>query len=170
MTATTNGHQTATRGRRLYGARELMLIQDLAVGDHTYSELAERYDVAEQSINNFANRNRQRIADAARGQVEALANLWITRKEMRIATYQAEADRNLLLIDNIEAAVADISESVGVPVSPDTDKITRLQTNVFRALASAAEETGQLPTRSPAENRPRLRHVIEGLDGWEGAT
>jgi hypothetical protein len=167
MTATTNGQQPATRGRRLYGARELMLIQDLAAGDQTYGELAERYEVAEQSINNFAHRNRHRITAAAHSQVEAMAGLWIIRKELRVATYQAEADRNLLLIDNIEAAVADISESVGTPISPDTDKITRLQANIFRALAAVAEESGQLPTRTPADDRPRLRHVVEGLDGWD---
>ena len=163
MTEQTETRTRAPRSPNITGARELRLIEELAVGDRSYAELAEAYELSNTStIANFANRNRQRIAEAARGQADHLRHLWVTRKEMRIVTYQAEIERNIRLIEGIEEAVADISNSVGLPISPDTDKIARLQANMFRAQQAVAEETGEAhPTQS-------YRYTLEGEDveGW----
>jgi len=145
-----------------------MLIHDLAVGDTQQADLAEKYDVGDaQVIANFAQRNKHKITEAKQDLSNRMVGLWVQRKELRVACYEAEIDRNLIMIEDIQGAVSDISQSTGIPISPDTDKIMRLQSNIFRALQSVAEETGQLPTRSPdLGNAKVVRHIIEGLENW----
>lgn len=163
---------TATRKRAVHlsGARGLMLIQALAVGDRKHADLAQEFDVEEKTVSNFADRNRLAIRMAAQDQANKIAGLWIARKELRIATYQAEADRNLQLIEDMQEAVAAFSESAEIPMTPDVDKLARLQSNIFRAMSAVAEENGDLPSRAPEPPRQaQVRLVIEGLDDWDTA-
>lgn len=164
MTETTTEAEAPVRlrARRLTGARELTCIEDCATGDMSIEELADKYEVEPHTIENFKGRHRRAIAAAAAKQLDANAHLWITRKELRLATWQAEADRCIRLIEDIEAACADISESTGMPISPDTDKISRLQSNLFRALAA-------IDSLDDGEGPKTLRHRIEGLEGWPNA-
>jgi hypothetical protein len=147
------------RAPKLTGARELLLIEELATGDLAHAELAERFECAEHTITNFASRNSDRIAAAAQAQVAKLpAEVWIGRKEMRLAQYQAEVLRNLRLIEEMEETAAATAESLGLPgLGPDPDKIARLQTNIFRALAAAREESGD------GDRGRSLVHIIKGV-------
>jgi hypothetical protein len=163
---------TAIRQRsvKITGARALMLIQALAVGDRKYADLADDFAVEEKTITNFADRNRMAIREAARDQASKVAGLWIVRKELRIATYQAEAERNLELIEDMQEAVRAFSESAEIPMSPDTDKLARLQSNIFRAMQAVAEECGDLPSRqAEPPKQSGVRYIIEGLENWDAA-
>ena len=137
-----------------------MLIQDLAVGDMSHADLAEKYEVATQTITNFASRKKHRIAEVAQNQVDELVGLWVARKELRVATYQAEIERNLELINDM------VDSLMHFPIPPETDKITRLQAVILKALKDVAVEAGQVRAAGDQDDRPVVRHIIEGLDAW----
>ena len=156
----TNGDERPRRSAQLTGARELMLIQDLAVGDMSHADLAEKYEVAEHTVTNFAWRKKHRIAEVAQNQVDELVGLWIARKELRVATYQVEVERNLELINDMVESLSHF------PIPPETDKITRLQAVILKALKDVAVEAGQVRAAGDQDDRPVVRHVVEGLDAW----
>ena len=136
-----------------------MLIQDLAVGDMSHADLAAKYEVEPKTVTNFAYRNKHRVAVIAQNQVDELAGLWIARKQYRVATYQAEVDRNLELINDMVESLSHF------PIPPETDKITRLQAVILKALKDVAVEAGQV--KGDPETRQLVRDVIEGLDSWD---
>src|ERR1044072_6122073 len=147
--------QTRQRAVKITGARKYLLIQDLAGGDRKYGDLPDEYEVEEKTIRNIASECRYEIQQAARDQADKVirSGLFYARKAVRLAMYEDEIKRNLDLIEKIQAESEAISASVGLPAPPDTDKIARLQTNMFKAAQSMAEETGQLASRQPEPPR-----------------
>ena|SRR5215217_3632479 len=161
---------TRIRARKILGARELMLVQDCAADDMNNDELAEKYEVDKHTIENFKTRKWREIAAAAKEQVDKLEGFWIARVEYRVAQLQSEAERNIALIEAIEAESEQISESIGLPAPPDTSKVVQLQTNIFRALQMAAEQTGQLPTRNNEQAQgKKYRYSVDVPADWEDA-
>lgn len=158
MTATAT--EVRQRSPRLTGARRLLLIQDLAVGDMKAEDLAEKYGVEVKTIYNFADRERIAIGAAARDQADKCSGLLYSRKEARLALYDGEIERNLELISDLE-------ESLGMVASAD---IVRLQGSIFKAAEAIAVETGDLPSRAPQQPQSAgVRLIIEGLDDDEAA-
>jgi gas vesicle protein len=151
---------TAAQAARIRGTDELALILDLAVGDLTAEQLADKYGKKTRTIYNFKHDNRHKIAEQKRHLGNEMATLWIARKEMRVKVYELQADKNMGLIEQIEDEAAQQMDL------PDSDKIARLQDRIFKALGAAAEELGHLPTRTPGEGPApvQLRHTIKGVD------
>jgi hypothetical protein len=155
---------TRQRAPKLIGARELMLIEELAVADHSHAELAERLGVAEKTVDNFASRNRDRIAAAARDQTDKLAGLWIARKELRIAEYQSMYERDRKMIEDMEETAEAFAESADLPgLGPDVDKVVKLHGDMRSILSTVADETGQLSPRMPERPQRGHIHIIRGV-------
>lgn len=152
--------ETITRPRaiKFTGARELMLIEELAVGDKTHAELAEMFECEEKTITNASSRLRDRIAAAAEKQTAQLTGIWVARKEMRLAQLQGEIERNLRLIEDMETTAREFAESANLPgLGPDPDKLTKLQGIVLKAIAQAREESGG------SSSQGTHVHIIRGV-------
>lgn len=153
------------RAPNLVGVRELMLIEELATADRTHADLAEEFGVSTSAIDNFVARNKGRIAAAAQAQTDQLVGLWITRKQMRLAIYRAAIDTDMQIIADMPEAYDALSDSVRVPMGPDPAKVAQLQGVILRALEAVARETGQFGDQQQ-QGPSKLRHVVEGLEGW----
>jgi hypothetical protein len=128
------------KARPIRGRHRLALLRDLAVGDFTAAELAEKYDRAVGTINTFKYNHKAEIAEIRSNPDDEFAGLWIAQKKNRIAVYQSQVDR--------------------LEESDDPKLLARSQT----ALRSVAEELGQLPNKSTvAIETPKLQVQIEGI-------
>jgi hypothetical protein len=118
------------------GSLRAELIRDLALGELTHPELAEKYGRAVQSIANFSSRNSDAIRRAKQVQSDEYQGLSYAGKWERLAF------REQLLLD-IEARLED----------PDLSHTQRNRYSVTadKLLHSIAEERGELPVRGALE-------------------
>jgi hypothetical protein len=118
------------------GSLRAELVRDLALGELTHPQLAEKYGRAQQSIANFSSRNSDAIRRAKQVQSDEYQGLSYAGKWERLAF------REQLLLDiNERLADPDLSHTQRNRYSVTADKL----------LHSIAEERGQLPTRSHLE-------------------
>ena len=129
--------------KRIRGHVALALVRELALGDSTQRDIAERYGYSEQSISLFKTRNADRIAAVQADEQNAYAGLWIADKAARVAAYEADVER-------VDEFLAD-----GAP----TADLMRVR---HSALRSAAEELGQL--KQTVETTQRITYAVEGVD------
>jgi hypothetical protein len=67
------------------GVLRAELIRDLALGELTHDQLAEKYDRVTQAISNFASRNKDEIRRAKQAQSDEYQSLGYAEKGERIA-------------------------------------------------------------------------------------
>jgi hypothetical protein len=129
----------------LRGHKKWDLIRELAAGDRSQSQLAEKYGVTSNRISSF-NRQYADEIQAVRNDLEnKFAGLWIAQKEKRLQEYQEDVDRlNVTLEVELDAVALRIKHN---------------------ALLRAAEEMGQLPTKQTLQVEQRTVHYqIEGVN------
>lgn len=117
---------TAPRKPRIRGRLALAILVDLAAGDLTFRELAEKYDRHTTDLHAFAHKPENEDAvRAMRAQAgDRLAGLWISRKENRVAELQASYER--------------LTADLGDARDPAAERAAQA------ALRAVAEELGQL--------------------------
>jgi hypothetical protein len=118
------------------GSLRAELVRDLALGELTHEQLAEKYDRVPQAITNFSSRNKDEIRRAKQVQSDEYQGLGYAEKWQRLAF------REQLLLDiNERLADPDLSHTQRNRYSVTADKL----------LHSIAEERGQLYARSSLE-------------------
>lgn len=117
------------------------LVKDLALGEKTHRQLAERYGVVRETVQRFARDNRLEIEHAREMLGDAYAGLWIAQKENRVAEYQVAAEK--------------MSEG-------DSPRHAEVLVNVLKAVA---DEMGDLPQRASVQvNNTEVRYEVHGVD------
>jgi hypothetical protein len=124
------------RADNIRGSLRAELVRDLALGELTHEQLAEKYDRQVQSIHNFASRNKDEIRRAKQVQSDEYQGLGYAEKWERLAF------REQLLLD--------INERLQDPDLSHTQR-NRYAVTVEKLLHGIAEERGQLPTRAQLE-------------------
>jgi hypothetical protein len=130
------------------GTLRAELVRDLALGDLTHEQLAEKYERHPQAITNFSSRNKDEIRRAKQVQADEYQGLSYAGKWERVAF------REQLLLD-IEARLDD-------PGLSDTQR-NRYSVTADKLLHSIAEERGQLYARSALEVS-MTGNPFEGID------
>jgi hypothetical protein len=149
------------------------LVYDLAAGELTMRQLGAKYGVTAASVHEFKKRHRAEIDHQRDNLNDRFAQLWIAEKTARLAAYQRTAEladseiqkavEGRLVIGADAADVEDMED--GAMVADVSGPVSRYDRMRARALRSAAEELGQLPTRTTvALEATTIRHIIEGVD------
>lgn len=150
------------------------LIKKLAdMGDTTYEDLAEEFDVPVDTIYQFNYRNKAAIRAVQEGREEQFEHLWAVNKENRLTLIIARVEELQERLDELVREATRQSEEMSrnfgdeaAPVlvnGPEWRAYSREQTKL---LDQIADETGQKPNRQPPEpaRGPALRTVVEGVD------
>lgn len=163
-----------TRKRQLdRGRNRINLIRDLASGK-SGTDLAEKLGVTPGAIYAFQRRHADAIEAAAADFESEFAGLWIASKAKRLAEIESVAA-------HIDALMSDeVAEALDEWVSSKEDHekehaLERLaesalgDPNALRiklaALKQAAEELGQIPTKTVVEVKGSVvNYVVEGVD------
>jgi hypothetical protein len=118
------------------GVLRAELIRDLALGELTHDQLAEKYDRVTQAISNFASRNKDEIRRAKQAQSDEYQSLGFAEKGERIAL------RERLIAEIVERLESgELSDSQWKGYGNLVDKLAR----------SIAEERGELYQKSQVE-------------------
>lgn len=122
------------------------LIVDLAHSDKTQQELAEKYDVTQGAISQFATRHRAEIDEVRRNAEDKYAGIAIADKANRLATYWDILETALKPTPKVngkgELVYGQPDENGERPVIMEIDGAVAL-----KALRNVAEELGELPNR-----------------------
>jgi len=127
---------TEERAEKIRGSLRAELVRDLALGELTHEQLAEKYDRHPQAITNFSSRNKDEIRRARQVQSDEYQGLGYAEKWERLAFREQ-------MLRDIEARLED----------PDLSHTQRNRYSVTadKLLRSIAEERGQLYARSQLE-------------------
>jgi hypothetical protein len=123
------------------------LCRDLAIGNMTQSQLAEKYGVTQPCISYNLRLRAEEIA-AIKADIEnEFAGMWIAQKQSRVAEYQSDAER----------------------INTALDKSDELDPKLLRAknaaLKAAAEEMGQLSAKVQVQvQTQQVDYWIDGCD------
>lgn len=150
------------------------LIHDLAEGTLTNRALATKYGAESVgTISQFKAKHKAEIEQAREAIGNKLASLLIADKQWRLAQYQdtvghANDEVALVLARRVvfgtEDADGEDAED-GALVADVSGALARLWRARDRALRSASEELGQLPTRTTVQITPvTIRHIVEGVN------
>ncbi len=156
----TGSEQSSERSPRAPIARKLSrpwivrkLVRDIALSNKTERVLAEEYDCAPSSINEFKQRHASEINAVREDAENEFAGLWIADKQNRIKVYEEQIEH---ITDRIE-------EGRLGKLAEDEAALLRL---VQSGLKSVAEEMGQLTARVAVQGEvgARVTHEVVGLD------
>jgi hypothetical protein len=142
--------ESRARRENIRGRDRYRLVRDLAIGDATPVELADKFDCAELTVKGFAKRNAEEI-DAYKADLsdDKLRANWSFNKSQRIAEYTQD-------IEDINVVLERQLESEGKLNS-------RLLEMKHKALESIAKELGQLlPVDGPVSGSLTVK--LEGVD------
>ena len=129
------------------------LIRELAEGKHTQQQLADKYDVTQPAISDFARRHRLRIEEVRRSVDQEYAGVWVADKRKRVEEYLSQIEYCRSLLDDPDKQAK---------VNVGTAEIIRTAQS---ALHAVSEELGQLPARAVKhEGGVSVRYEIAGVD------
>jgi hypothetical protein len=138
------------------GHKRLELCRDLALSELSHRELAHREGVATADIAAFAQDHQTEIAEvraALAGQLAIeTAGLWISKKQNRLAEYQAE-------IEEIRDYLAEL-RGAGISWSRAHRDMLKMYMDMFR---QTADELGAYPQRAqaPARTGQTVHYIID---------
>jgi hypothetical protein len=141
----------------------LSLMRDIAIGDKSDPQLCRTYDMTARELPAFAAMYADEIAEIAQaiaGSADAaLAGLWITRRQNRLAELQSD-------IDDINGAIDELRADGGsliiqFAMSKSYQGLLRSKLGVLKA---AAEEIDGPRRRDEPEDRNAVHYVIEADD------
>jgi predicted transcriptional regulator len=128
------------------GVRKFLLIRDLAGGELTQVEIAEKYGISQPAVYQFIQRNKAEIDRVKADLEDKLSQLWIARKEARIAQYQGYNEQ-----------LTDLAELV------EDEKVPGVLKTAMTALRSVAEELGHLAPKDNGE-ATKIDVHLHGVD------
>jgi hypothetical protein len=117
--------------------------RELAAGDVSQAAIARKWGIARQTLNDFAHRHAERIADIRAHLDDDYAGLWIANKEARIAAYMDEFER---------------LEHGRNSEHHEWSKARQA------ALRAVADELGAIPNRSSVQVTGIVTHRLIGVD------
>jgi hypothetical protein len=133
------------------------LINDLAVGEKTYPELAEEYGVVEQSVYQFRSRHRAAIHAKKQDLSSEFGHIWATQKGNRLRGLTDRLEEVVHQIELIHEHAQRETELIRT-VDPDAAEVRCNSRELlaydkeYRALArEIADQCGQLPQRVSLE-------------------
>lgn len=132
-----------SEGRKVFGARKLRLLHELAAGVKTQTELAEQYGITQGRISQILSESAEQIEAIRSRADDEFSGLWLADRRNRIAEYQGHVER---INDKLDAK----------PDAVDHNLIRASQI----ALKGIAEETGQLTTKTFNE----VAYRVHGVD------
>ena len=129
------------------------LINDLAVGQKSYPDLAAEYGVVEQSLHQFKHRHRAEVEAKKRDQSSEYGHIWATQKGNRLRGLTDRLEEVVHQIELIHEHAARETELIRT-VDPDAAEVKCNSRELlaydkeYRALArEIADQCGQLPQR-----------------------
>lgn len=136
-------------GKLSHPAVKLRLLRELALANKTQRQIAEEYDCAVSSVNEFMKRNAEAINDIRENAEDEFAGLWVAKKKNRIAAYEEQ--------------IAFLQERIDRGAEDDPQGALKV---AQAALKMVAEEMGQLTARVAvqADVNARVQYVVEGVD------
>lgn len=151
------------------------LIRDIVDAKMNTRALCDKYGCTADGLASFKRRHRDTIETVKANLENKLAGLWIADKWQRVASYQTTVE---IADDEIAKAREGRLSTLGRVRGDDdveyqvelvtdiSDVIGRLERARHRALRSAAEELGQLPSRVALmfDDAKKVKHLIEGVD------
>jgi hypothetical protein len=141
------------------GHVKVALIRALATGEKSHRKLAAEHGVSPQAVDQFAERNADRIAAVAADLDNEFAGLWIADKRSRLAEYQAQADYIEALLNSDQ----DEEPADGKGRNRVTVSVAELLRTAQSALRAASEELGQLPGRVSVQITGDVHYAVEGV-------
>lgn len=141
------------------GKDRLALISDLAMNELSAREIALREGVKTEDIQRFREEHVTEIAEVRAALAGKLAietaGLWITKKQNRLAEYQAQ-------VEDIRDFLAELRET-GVSWSRSHRDMLKVYLDLFK---QTAEELGAYPQRAqaPAKTGQTVHYVIDTAD------
>jgi predicted transcriptional regulator len=137
----------ATRSERgkLGGLKRLQVMRELAAGELTQRQLAEKYDVTQAAISQFGTRYATEIGAIKANMADEFAGILIAQKQARLAAYEEIAAIALTRtpkVGNNGKVVKHVNEDGETETLYEVDG--RLAAQVMK---QAAEEMGQLAAR-----------------------
>lgn len=125
----------------------VVVIQQLADGKLSNTEIAEKWGITPQAISQFGKRYAAEI-EAQRADLEnEFAALWVADKHKRIAVLQQDIEQ------------ADFLQSI-IPTG-DSGAVARVK---HAALKQVAEELGQIPNKTQVQHTGKVEYNIVGVD------
>lgn len=126
------------------------LIVELAKGEKTQAQLAERFGVSQPSISDFAIKHRDDIERQRADMQDRFAGAWVADKLARVHEYQRT-------VETINEALDDPAVDGAVP-EPELMRVKH------QAMRSVAEELNQLPARMQVQVSGAITTTIEGVN------
>lgn len=156
--------QHVDRGK-LSGLRRRMVMRDLALGEMTQTQIAEKYGVVPSSITEFKQRHADQIAAIQAHAEDEFAGMLITQKAARLAALEEILEKSLAPTPKISVK-GDVVQRIN-PETGQREEIMEIDARAaMQALKQAAEEMGQLPTRiqMTGDMQTTTTYRIEGVD------
>lgn len=163
------GSRLGTAVTELYRGRAyLALLRDLALGEWSYSELAQGLGVPTSEIADFAKENSAQIGEVKQALAGELAietaGLWITHKHMRLAEIQGDYEDLDREIEAIRKQPATFGEHGSGPGSRHHRELVKARDSLRRAVAEELGErqrTGPKPGDVPPAEPDRVHYAIQ---------
>lgn len=155
--------QHENRGK-LGGLRRNQVIRELALGEMTQRQLAEKYECSEPAITLFKRRHAEAIAAVKADAANEFAGILIAQKAARLAAYEELAEIAMVPVPRVTPAGKVVQR-----VNPDTGMLEEVMEVDGRLAAQvmkqAAEEMGQLPTRLQVSGEVGVRtnYTVDGV-------
>jgi len=154
------------------GRARLALIRDLAMGEWSFQELAQACGTVQAAIAQFASEYADEIVEVRAALAGRLAietsGLWVTKKQNRLAEYQADIedlDRVLLAMKEEGITTRGDDKILGGLGSKRHHSLIRSKLALFKAVADEIEPRSRTLTRTQDEDDANTVHyVIEAGD------
>jgi hypothetical protein len=135
------------RAPDIRGVLRTELICDLALGELTHVELAEKYGRSTQAINSFSSRNKDEIRRAKQDQASEWAGNFSAKKKNRVS--------------GLEQCLRDIEDAFADPSLSHSQRNRYINT-VAKLYRNIAEELGELRTQLELDVPKHVSEVV----GW----
>lgn len=137
---------------KLGGLKRRQIVRELALGEQSQRQLAEKYEVSEAAISQFKNRYADEIEAVRQDTADEFAGILIAQKQARLAAYNDLYEKAIVPSPKVSPSGKIVKDLIPDPDNPGGPWIEAVvvETDVRAAalvLKQAAEEMGQLPTR-----------------------
>lgn len=158
------------------GRAELALIRDLAMGEWSHRELAQATGAHPDDIRLFAQQHEDEITEVRAALAGRLAietsGLWVTKKQNRLAEYQADIEdlERVLAVMRREYRDGADTVTLGGLGSRRHHSLIKSKLALFRQVADELEPRGAARSVPAPEEANVVHYVIEAGDHSDNLT